>query len=233
MGKFQFKYFSIQQDHSTLKVGTDSMILGACIPASNYRNILDVGTGTGVLALMAKQQNPQAKITAIDIDEQSEIDCRVNFQASQWNTDLSYINKSIFDYSPDSLFDCIISNPPYYEDGLLSSKSEINAVKHTKDFDLKLFFNVCSNLLTSSGEMWTILPSENMLKWIDHTTSIGLFPKTIISVYGKPEQLKRVILNLSKTKNVTKTFDLTIRSNSNDYTDQYKELTKEFHSKTL
>lgn len=209
------------------------MVLGAFISKEHYKQILDVGTGTGVLALMAKQLNPSATITAIDIDKQSEIDCKLNFQNSKWSRDLHYINASIFEFQPPKLFDCIISNPPYYEDGLLSEKQEVNSAKHTANFDLKSFFEVCKNLLCSNGEMWTIIPSNNSSKWIKYTTSIGLFPKTIISVFGKPNQIKRTIIHFSKGECQPKILEFIIRLESNEYTNQYKELTKEFHSKPL
>lgn len=233
MGNFQFKYFAIQQQHSTLKVGTDAMILGASISREAYKNILDVGTGTGVLALMAKQLNPLAKITAIDIDLQSAIDCQHNFGASPWQKDFTYLSDSIFELKTASLFDCIVSNPPYYENGLLSHNENVNSVKHTQNFDLQSFFKISLQLLSSEGEMWIILPSEHCSKWLQFTTSIGLFPKKVIYVYGKPGQLKRVIVHLGKTQQTLQEEDLTIRDKNNAYTDQYKLLTKEFHNKTL
>lgn len=233
MSVFQFKYFSIQQSNSTLKVGTDAMILGASIDENSYLNILDIGTGTGILALMAKQKNPLSKVTAIDIDKQSLIDCRTNFENSVWKNDLNCLHQDISTYFSQNTFDCIICNPPYYENGLLSKSDSNNQAKHAFDFSLETLFPKVKSLLNSNGHFWVILPYSTSEKWIEFSASIGLFTSEKTIIFGKPDLPKRTILKmgLEETDRIERSF--TIRNKNNSYTDEYKELTKEFHDREL
>lgn len=230
---FQFKYFSIQQENSSLKVGTDAMLLGASIDQNYYKNILDIGTGTGVLALMAKQQNPDAIVVAIDIDEQSLIDCKQNFEASIWEKDLHCFNQNFETYVSSTKFDCIICNPPYYENGLLSDSDSNNRAKHTSEFSLEQLFLTAKSLLTSDGHFYIILPVQNADKWETFSKKIGFSIGLKRVVFAKPNQVKRVIFKF--TSNVEKCIndDLIIRNVDNTYSESYKNLTKEFHNKEL
>jgi tRNA1Val (adenine37-N6)-methyltransferase len=208
------------------------MVLGASING-NYQHILDIGTGTGVLALMAKQKNPSAKIIAIDIDEESLIDCKVNFENSIWKHDLNCALQDFSTYSSPHKFDCIVCNPPYYENGFLSESDSNNRAKHTLDFSLEALFQKAKSLLHPNGHFWVILPYATAEKWMDFGTSIGLFTSEQIVVFGKPDSPKRTILKMEiQDKKITNRF-LTIRNQDNSYTNEYKELTKEFHNRTL
>lgn len=209
------------------------MILGASIHEKAYLSILDIGTGTGVLALMAKQKNPSAKVTAIDIDEQSLIDCRTNFETSVWKNDMDCFLQDISTYSSQNEFDCIICNPPYYENGLLSESNSNNRAKHTLDFSLATLFLKVKSLLSEHGHFWIILPYSTSEKWIKFSTETGLFTNKKIIIFGKPKLPKRIILKmgLEETNSIEHSF--TIRNQDNSYTDEYKELTKEFHDREL
>lgn len=233
MSSFKFRYFSVQQSNSTLKVGTDAMILGASIDEDSYHNILDIGTGTGILALMAKQKNSLAKVTAIDIDEQSLIDCKENFENSVWINDLNCFHQDILTYFTENTFDCIVCNPPYYENGFLSESVVNNRAKHTTNFSLEMLFLKVKSLLNENGHFWIILPYSSSEKWIKFSSSIGLFTSEKTIIFGKPELPKRTILKIGLKEVKTITRFLIIRNQDNSYTNEYKELTKEFHDRKL
>jgi len=232
---FQFKYFSIEQFHSSLKVGTDAMLLGAFVGANHYQSILDIGTGTGVLALMTKQTNPTAKVTAIDLDEQALIDCQNNFSNSPWKHDFKLICGDFLLYCPNKQFDCIICNPPYYENGLLSESERINTSKHTSSTFLETLLLKGISHLKEHGDFWLILPIENSEKWIAFLENNGNIINQLITICSKVNQPKRIVLKIGKIEkeftNKKQTF--IIRNSDNSYTDEYKQLTKDFHNKAL
>lgn len=209
------------------------MILGALTDENSYSNILDIGTGTGVLALMAKQKNPTATVTAIDIDEQTLIDCKTNFNHSVWKNDLKCFQQDISVFTTDETFDSIVCNPPYYEDGFLSESEAKNQAKHTTNFSLEILFNTVKRLLNHNGHFWIILPHSTTEKWVNFGTEIGLFTLSRTTVFGKPNVPKRTILKMG-LKNIQITEkSLVIRNSDDSYTDEYKELTKEFHDREL
>lgn len=209
------------------------MLLGASIAENQYLSILDIGTGTGVLALMAKQKNPESIVEAIDIDEAALIDCQLNFEKSPWKDDLKYSNQNIFDLNSHQQFDCIICNPPYYENGLLSASAAINRTKHTIDFPLDDLFIKVKSLLYTNGHFRIILPYSTATKWHAFGVSIGMFLIEHITIFGKPELPKRVILTFSLTEQQITESNIIVRNEDNSYTETYRELTKEFHNKVV
>lgn len=210
------------------------MVLGASIDCNSYHSVLDIGTGTGVLALMAKQKNHSAKVTAIDIDEQSLVDCKTNFKNSPWATDLSCFQQDFMTFSSVVKFDCIICNPPYYENGLLSETEANNRAKHAvANFSLETLFINVKNNLKSNGHFWLILPYTNADKWVEFGNSIGLFTNRKLILFGKPDSPKRVILTLELHPKKCIENVLLIRNDNNTYTDEYKTLTKDFHNREL
>jgi tRNA1Val (adenine37-N6)-methyltransferase len=232
--KFQFKYFAIQQENCTLKVGTDAMLLGASLFPNCYFHILDVGTSSGVLALMAKQLNPLASVMAIDIDAAALKDCRANFMHSPWNQDLHCIEQDVFAFNPLIHFDCVVCNPPYYEDGLLSADTRVNRAKHAQNFSLEELFQKVKKILTPDGDFWLILPYETSQKWLDYALSLGYQLKLQKIIYSKENKPVRMIFAFTLARiDVPIYEELTIRNEDNSYHDEYKLLTKEFHGKPL
>lgn len=210
------------------------MILGAFIDGHSYQNILDIGTGTGVLALMTRQKNPSAKVTAIDIDEQSLLDCKINFEHSLWATDLDCFQQDFISFDPHTKFDCIVCNPPYYENGMLSLSHSSNLAKHTTEFSLETLFQKVRSLLQPRGSFWLILPYPTTEKWCDFAQSTGLFTSRKITILGKIGSPKRTVLKMKLLQDDELTEDtFIIRNADNSYTDAYKELTKEFHDREL
>lgn len=209
------------------------MLLGASVAENMYSSILDIGTGTGVLALMAKQKNPTATVEAIDIDESSLIDCRINFEHSPWKSDLKCLNQNIFNFTTSQSFDCIICNPPYYENGLLSASESVNRTKHAVDFSLENLFIKVRSLLCENGHFRLILPYSSAEKWSLFGESAGFFLIERITIFGKPDLPKRSILIFGLKKQPLIERSIVVRNADNSYTEIYKELTSEFHNKTI
>lgn len=231
MSVFTFKQFAVYQAPNTFKVGTDALILGSSVHANTYQSILEIGAGSGVISLMVKQNNPDSKILAIDIDKQSVACGKINFKNSPWYADLNYQCIDFNTLTATKQFDCIICNPPFYEDSLLSQSAELNRAKHTQNFSIEKLFEQANNLLNLNGYFWVILPHATSEKWIQFAETIDLYLHSNILVYGKPEKAIRNILQFGKTKHTCSSSNLTIRDKFGNYTEQYKQLTREFHNR--
>lgn len=233
MSVFKFKHFDVRQGRSALKVGTDAMVLGALVKTSNKVNALDVGSGTGVLALMLAQKNSNIKVTAIELDENSCLDAAENFETSPYANRLNLLNQDFLSFKQTG-FDLIVCNPPYYENGLLGEDNRVNTAKHVDQLTPERLTENAASCLSDVGQFWVIWPFESSLKFVTQANNSGLYLREQIIVFGKPNQPKRVVLCFEKLESsslIESTF--CIREASGDYTSDYKLLTREFHFNTL
>jgi tRNA1Val (adenine37-N6)-methyltransferase len=152
MSVFRFKQFSVKNEKSAMKVGTDGVLLGSVMTITGFENrMLDVGTGTGLIALMAAQRNTQAEITAIDIDEASAREAAYNFAKSPFSERLTALRTPLSHFSPENSFDLIFSNPPYYDTSLLNPKPRQAAARHTETLSYKDLCAFAAEYLTRAG----------------------------------------------------------------------------------
>jgi tRNA1Val (adenine37-N6)-methyltransferase len=233
MSFFRFKEFSIIQDRSAMKVGTDAMILGSLIDSDLKGKCLEIGTGTGVISLMLLQRSPELCITAIDIDSESIDEAIHNFSNSPWSSRVKGISCDFLDYSSESKFDLIVTNPPYFENGLLNNSKRKAATRHEDSLPIFNLFEKSSQLLSYKGLFWLILPYHTATKWKDISKDFDLFCKVEITIFGKPNSPKRTVFCFSKQEFECIQKDLIIRNSDNTYTDQYKLLTFDFHGVKL
>ena len=233
MSVFRFKEFSIIQDRSAMKVGTDAMLLGSLISPNISGNCLEIGTGTGVISLMLLQRSPELFITSIDIDRESLDEALENFKNSPWKNRVEGIQCDFLEFSSIHKFDLIVSNPPYFENGLLNDSKRKALTRHEESLPLIDLFEKSSILLSSEGLFWLILPFETASKWKIRAIEFGLFCKEEITIYGKPNLPKRTVFCFSKYENKCSQRELIIRSEDNSYTDEYKSLTFDFHGVKL
>lgn len=233
MSVFHFKHFSIFQEQADLKVGTDSMLLGAFAKFENPKRILDIGTGTGVLSLMLAQKYPECKINALEINPNAFELAKSNFEKNLLGKNCLVQLSALQDFQTPIKFDGIISNPPYFEDSLKNSKEGKSLARHTDSLSYEELYSKSSNLLSDTGSAWFILPFLSLNRVQEIIESKNLFINRLIEVEGKPGQKVRVILELGKqqTKTLIETF--VIRDEENNYTDEYVDLTKEFHNKSV
>jgi tRNA1Val (adenine37-N6)-methyltransferase len=234
MSVFQFKQFSITQTDSTMKVGTDAMLLGALIQADDKTAGLDVGSGTGILSLMIAQRNEGILIDAIEIDRPAALESTENFERSVWSNRLHQIHGSFLEMDATKSYDLIFSNPPYYQASLLNKDDRKARARHEEFLPLKKLVEKAAALLAKSGNFWIIVPTETADNWIRSCAAVGLNLRHTIHVIGKEGSAeKRQILQFSRIVEQTTSAEITIRDAMNNYTVEYIELTKEYHATDL
>ena len=233
MSIFKFKHFEVNQSNSAMKIGTDSMVFGSLIDVEGKSNALDIGTGTGVLSLMTAQRNPSLKITAIEIEADAFDEAKINFENSSFKPQLTAFHCDFLDFSPDSKFDLIFSNPPYFENASKSSSQQKNLARHDDSLPLNVLFEKVAVHLTENGLFWVILPNLTFDTYSEFASKIGLHLFKQIEIFGKENQLVRKIGAFSKTNKSLDHSRLIIRKNDGNYTDEYKELTIDYHFNVL
>ena len=157
---FQFKQFAVSDELCAMKVGTDGVLIGAWADVEGDSRILDLGTGSGLIALMLAQRNSEAEILALDIDEQAAAQAHHNFELSPWAERLRVVHSNIVDYSPERKFDHIVSNPPYFVDSLHSPDAARTTARHTSSLDFEQIISSAERLLEPEGRLSVILPTD-------------------------------------------------------------------------
>ncbi|MBB3187995.1 tRNA1(Val) (adenine(37)-N6)-methyltransferase [Microbacter margulisiae] len=230
---FQFKQFTIWHDQCAMKVGTDSVLLGAWTDFSNATNILDIGTGTGILALMAAQKAPQAIIDAIEIDAAAVVQAQENISQSRWENRITVYHKSLQKYAIETnkKYDVIISNPPYFQRALKSPNQQRTIARHDNHLDIYTLLKTAYNLLKTNGRINIILPVQDSDSVIHIAMSIGL--GCCHQTFVRPTQnahYKRCLLCFSNILLPYKQNELTIETSVRHiFTDEYKQITKDFY----
>jgi tRNA1Val (adenine37-N6)-methyltransferase len=229
---FTFKEFTIKQERAAFKVGTDSVLLGACSNLSGAAKILDIGTGTGLIAIMAAQRS-DAVITAIEPDKDSFSQALENVGECKWAERITVINSDLRSFTSENeqKFDSILSNPPYFRDSLRNPDERTSSARHTFSLSSDDILTVGSGLLTEEGSLQIILPYEEGNLFIAEAVGYGLFCTGIIKVKPNPSgKIIRQIMKFEKTKKKVHEKFLTIETGvRHQYTDEYMELTKEFY----
>ncbi len=232
MGVFHYKQFDIRQDNAAMKIGTDGTLLGAWTNASDAKHILDIGTGTGVIALMLAQRNPTAHITGIEICEHAIIDAEFNVNASPWSERVTIVNKSLQSFTPSQKFDLIVSNPPFFENSLKSPSGKRSKARHTDSLSYLDIIQFVAQHLTEDGRLSMILPVENAQKCIEKAKELGLHLERECLVRPTPtKRPHRIVFELSKKALPPLKETLTIETGKrHDYSAEYIALTKEFYT---
>ncbi len=232
--KFQFKQFEVDDQKSAMKVGTDAVLLGSWVEIKNAKSVLDIGTGSGVIALMIAQRS-NAKITGIDIHEPSILDATENFKDSPWNNRLSARNTSLqeFENINEKKFDLIVSNPPFFSNSLLSPSKSKSLAKHNQSLSQFDLLKSVLKLLKENGKFSVILPASEISEFTILATKMGFYTKKQLRIFPKTNKaFNRVITTYSvQSHGVCKIEELTIRDQNNNYTSEYKDLTKDFYLK--
>jgi len=184
---FRFRHFTVEDDRSTLKVGTDAMLLGAWVDPGDATRILDIGTGCGLLALMIAQKSV-ASIDAIDIDKPSVDQAKENFINSPWPGRLNAFCHSLFDFQSTSgePYDYIISNPPYFKNHLRSVSRTVNITKHDEGLKTETLIKMVHRLLIPDGRFSVIFPYANQNTIINICKDYGFHLTKQVIVHSKP-----------------------------------------------
>lgn len=231
--EFRFRHFSILQSNSALKVGTDAMVLGALCDFPVGGKLLDIGTGSGVLAMILAQRFQPEAIVALEPDGESCLDAAENFSNCPFPVAPVLEMTTVQEYPGERKFSGIVSNPPYFIDSTKNGQKEKAAARHQTDLTIAELFQHVNRLLSESGIFWLILPFDQLDSAISGGSKHELFPKNAITVYGKPKKPVRVVLSFIRTKETLSNSSLTIRTEEGKYTNEYIALTKDLHGADL
>jgi len=229
---FQFKQFLVQQERCAMKVGTDGVLLGAWVKAGNAKRILDIGTGTGLIALMLAQKS-NASIDAIDIDENAYLQAEENFKSSPWPERLNAIHTSIQEFTSHTpiRYDLIISNPPYFIGAHPAPSEARNVARHMDEsLSIEELASCVKKLLLPQGRFCVILPFMEGVKFLEYAESHGLYANYLTKVKTKVEkQEKRMMMEFELERKDLVEDELVIQEEDLTFSEQYVELTKEYY----
>ncbi|NQY09111.1 MAG: methyltransferase [Flavobacteriales bacterium] len=232
---FKFKQFSVEQNLCAMKIGTDAVLLGAWSnPTKEPESILDIGTGTGLIALMMAQRFRESDIDAIEIDEPACQQAQENFERSWWTNRLSVSQVSFQDFvkSSTNQYDLIISNPPYFPDGQKSTDDQRNLARFTDALPFEELLLGVEKLLSKDGLFAVIIPYQEEEEFLKIANNNQLFTNRITHTKGtKNAAIKRSLIELSRQEpfGKLKVDELIIEISRHQYTEGYTELTKEFY----
>lgn len=256
MSGFRFKKFNVVNERSAMKVNTDGVILGAAMSIlPSDRSMLDIGTGTGTIALMAAQRvlgipdqagddelvvgddetmaGDDVIIDAIDIDEPSATEAAANFEASPWSETLKAYNLSLQDFAQkeSGKYDLIFSNPPYFEDSLTAPDERKSAARHTSDgLSYRDIFEFAKDRLSESGRVSLVLPADQEAALARYARMCGLHLFRIVRIRTVPRKApSRIVAEFSRTRCPEPAEELLTIQDEGKYTQEYLSLTRDFY----
>ena len=228
---FHFKHFSLYHHRSTMKVGTDAILLGRWTEVKPTDVVLDIGTGCGLLPLMLSQKGV-AHVDAVDIDKASIEEAKVNFEASQWHEHLKAFCIDIVDFQTDKKYDLIVSNPPFFN---RFSKCDSERKSRARHNDAGLSYaTICQEvgrLMQPDGRFALVLPADVSMEFLDTAERYGLYlhkRMTIVPIAGKEPNRVNLELGFEKSDNIfVETF--VIRDADKRFTAQYNEFLRDYY----
>ncbi len=229
---FQFKQFLIEQDNCAMKVGTDSVLLAALTSVNNIKYALDIGTGTGILALMLAQKNPTLEFDAIEIDELAFLQASNNFSKSKFGNQIIPHLVALQQFVANKQYDLIITNPPYFISKSNYSIADLQRAKarHDNDLTFEELIDSVIKLLNDMGEFSLILPIKEATIFKELATKKGLFVSKKINIKPKLSKFcNRIIMVFSKQQIDEITEEFIVYNEDNSQTDAFKELTKNYY----
>ncbi|MBE0369515.1 tRNA1(Val) (adenine(37)-N6)-methyltransferase [Pseudoalteromonas aurantia] len=232
MTSFAFKQFKVQQNKSAMKVSTDGILLGAWANLVGAQRLLDIGTGTGLLALMCKQRNQDLIIDAVEIDAEAVNDARHNISQSPW-PDIMVHQCAIQVFESNHTFDCVISNPPYFNNSLKSPDKQRNKARHTDGLSFSELLSAYIQVSHAKSTLTVILPCSEADIFIECGRVMGLYLHRVCNVKMTPNKpVSRRLMEFSLTScDTTLMSALCVRNSNNTYTPEYIALCRDFYLK--
>ena len=235
---FKFKEFTIHQDKTAMKVGTDGVLLGAWCSVDDYPDtILDIGSGTGVISLMIAQRSDAMTIDAVEVDENAYEQTVENFEKSDWGDRLYCYNATFNEFADEigeeeETYDLIVSNPPFYTDDFETEDDARNKARFTSSLSFEELIRGVSKILSENGVFSVVVPFKEEESFINLTKEKKLFLNRICRVKGKvTSEIKRSLMEFSFIEKVIEEKSLVIEIERHKYTEDYINLTKEFYLK--
>lgn len=226
---FKFKQFEIDQTGCAMRINTDGVLLGAVADKAQTLKVLDIGTGTGVIAMMLAQRYPGAIVHAIEIDEQAALAAAKNAANSHFSNRLKVFHSAVETYEPEESYDLIVSNPPYFVNDLKNPEHRKGIARHTDAVFFEQLLDRIKALLSPDGRFWFILPVKQAMNIIEMAGAYGLHPAVVVHIHSdeqKPEIRQIVCLDYSAAP--VQHQNLYIYAAEGVYTDAYKLLLKDF-----
>jgi tRNA1Val (adenine37-N6)-methyltransferase len=230
--KFEFKQFAINQSKCAMKVGTDAVLLGSWVEVNEAKNILDIGTGTGVIAIMLAQKS-NSSIIALDIDAAACEQSKENIKNSPWPQRINVYHESLQNYAAthSTQFDLIVSNPPYFIDAYKSAEEARNQARHADQLPFIDLVQCSIKLLNEVGRLCLILPTKESLKFREIAANHNLYLTKITHVKTtqyKDEKRQLLQFELVNKKLIEETLVIE-QEERHCYSQEYKSLTKDFY----
>jgi tRNA1Val (adenine37-N6)-methyltransferase len=224
---FKFKYFEIQQSKDVFRVGTDGVLLGILADVEHASEVLEIGTGTGLISLMLAQRNPHASFLGIDINADAALLTRINFEHSPFHSRLKNVYQDLKTFETEKKFDLIVSNPPYFEE---SGSDKDKIARQTIELNFQQLISASVKLMSGHGLLSVIIPAEAGRIFVETASENHLFLNRKVAIKGiENSKTKRLVLEFSFTEKVIEESDFIIEKSPRQYSDQYLKLTKEFH----
>ena len=218
-----------------MKIGTDGVLLGAWTSLKPQPlSILDIGAGTGVVALMLAQRSHAETIDGLEIDEDAYEQCVENFEASDWADRLFCYHASLEEFVAeiDDKYELIVSNPPFYSEIVPSGNESRDMARQNQSLPFEELLNSLVKLLAENGTFSTIIPFKEEAIFLELAAAINLYPRRLLRIKGNPtSEIKRSLLELHIGKTPVEIDNLTIESARHEYTQEYIDLTKDFYLK--
>jgi tRNA1Val (adenine37-N6)-methyltransferase len=229
---FNFQQFSIIQQKNVMKVGTDGVLLGAWCNVEKVEKVLDIGTGTGLIALMIAQRNANCLVDAIEIDKEAADEAAQNVVNSLWNSRIEVQNRYNQQFAENSLqkYDLIACNPPFYTDYLKPLNNRRSTARHTVALRFEELFFCAKKLLCWTGSFSIIIPAEQLINIEIVAEKNQLFIVKKTEVYSTPfSKIRRLLISFSNIYKKNTVNKLIIEVSRHNYSTDYKQLTKEFY----
>ena len=230
MSVFKFKKFSIIQEKSAMKVGTDGVLLGCWISCEKANNILDIGCGTGLITLMLGQRSLNSNVIGIEIDKIASQEAQLNSSNSDWEERIEIKHTSLQQFTPQLNFDLIVSNPPFFHQN--KSQQSRDIARHANTLSFEELIGNAAKLLAEKGIFSVVIPKNSEEYFCKIAAVHNLYCNRVCYIKGsETSQVKRVMMEFSFIKTVVLTEHLTIETSRHNYTDKYIQLCKEFYLK--
>lgn len=227
---FHFKQFSILSQEKGLKVNTDACLLGAIASHTNPQFCLDIGTGTGVIAMFLAQRFPNCKVKAIEIEEAVKEQAELNINSSKFKDRIKVVHADFLKWEANSKFDLIVCNPPYFSNHLKKGESEKNTAIHNQTLDFPSLIEHLKTMMHHESNFFLILPSIEMKSFVDIAISKKLYPKDIISIFNLPGKHFRSVACFSlKENDEMRKHELNLKESDGSNSDEFSRLMQDFY----
>ena len=227
---FHFKKFHVSHKRSSMKVGTDAVLLGAWVDPGNASTILDVGTGAGVIALMLAQRCADTLVDAVEINNEAYLDASENFERSPWKSRLRLYQTSIQNFRPKKRYDLIVSNPPYFVKSLKPPDVGRQHARHTDSLSFDELIRSAIELLQPNGRLAVVLPSQEAMIFEKLAAVHHLFCKRKCAFRTRAHKpVERSLMEFSTQSGKMTEEELCLYSEGSEWSPGYRTLTKEFY----